>query len=91
MSGEGPHDDLGGGLGLLYAQHDIEAAHARHPDIEDHDVEGLLVEDRKGGLAIVHGGDLIGLPVVGQRFCQGPGQGLFVVADQYLFGHAISS
>ena len=77
------HDDLDQALRLLDLLEHLEAADARHPDVEQHDVHVLAIENRQPALA----GRRAQHPVVAaQDRRQGVAHALVVVDDEDGFG-----
>ena len=77
----GRHDDhLGVGPRLSDFPEEGEAVHARHPNVEEDQVEGLAAGLLEGGLPVLHRDDAIAGLL--QALFQDPAQAVFVVGDQ---------
>ena len=75
---------------LLDALQELDAVHAGHLDVTDHDVEGLHPDLLQRVATTVHGRDLVAL--LAQHDPQELGHALFVVDHQDLLGrHDITS
>src|SRR5207247_789372 len=82
----GGHDhDVHVGTDLADTLERGEPVESRHADVEEHEVEGLCLEDPHRLLAVLHRRHVVADPA--QAFLEDPAQAVFVVGDQDTSGH----